>query len=194
MRGPAPSCGRGPRRSPRSRRGRPRWACSGRRAMPTDPDSRSERQTLPIARRLASRFPLLWRPGAPAVRAPMVGWFDPAQLLSTGTKTLAALIVGERADPRIVQAIAARETELHDYTVRYTDSPAGPLPDRERARAEIWLDYVCDTGDGWNSVYAVAYTAAQPVLELADPAGLRHTTARGELLVFGGDEVYPTPS
>jgi hypothetical protein len=124
----------------------------------------------------------------------MVGWFDPAQLLSTGAQTLASLVVGQRADPRIVQAATARATELHDYTVHYADSPAGPRPDRERPRAEIWIDYVCDTGDGWNSVYAVAHTAAQPVLELADPAGRRYVTARGDLLVFGGDEIYPTPS
>jgi hypothetical protein len=165
--------------------------------MPADPDSPSQRQSLPIARRLAAResgFPLLWRPGATAVRQPMVGWFDPAQLLSTGLKTLAALVVGERADPRIVQAATARETEFYDYTVRYTDGPDGPRPDPDRGRGEIWIDYVCDAGDGWNSAYAIAYTAAQPVLELADSAGGRHATRRGDLLVLGGDQVYPTPS
>jgi hypothetical protein len=97
--------------------------------MPTDPESPGERQSLPLARRLAaggSGFPLLWRPGVPASRMPMVGWFDPAQLLSTGVKTLAALVVGERADPRIVQAAAARETDFYDYTVHYTDGPDGP--------------------------------------------------------------------
>jgi len=124
----------------------------------------------------------------------MVGWFDPAQLLVTGAKTLAALVVGQRADPRIVQALAARETEVFDYTVRYADGPAGPCPDPGRARDEIWIDYVCDTGDGWNPVYAVAYTVTQPVLELADPTGGRHATPRGDLLVLGGDQVYPTPS
>ena len=161
------------------------------------PDAPSQRQTLPIARRLAGRgsgFPLLWRPGARTLRLPMVGWFDPSQLLVTGAKTLAALVVGQRSDPRIVQALAARETEFFDYTVHYTDGPAGPCPDPERARGEIWIDYVCDTGDGWNPVYAVAYAATQPVLELEDPAGGRHATARGDLLVFGGDQVYPTPS
>jgi hypothetical protein len=165
--------------------------------MPSDPDSASERQTLPIARRLAARgsgFPLLWRPGATAMRLPMVGWFDPAQLLTTGLKTLAALVVGERADPRIVQAAAARTTEFYDYTVRYADDPAGPRPEPERSRDEIWIDYVCDAGDGWNSAYAVAYTATQPILELEDPGGGRHRTVRGDLLVLGGDQVYPTPS
>lgn len=161
------------------------------------PDAPSQRQTLPIARRLARRaggFPLLWRPGVQTERMPMVGWFDPAQLLVTGAKTLAALVVGQRADPRIVQALATRETEIFDYTVHYADGPTGPCPVPELPREEIWIDYVCDTGDGWNPVYAVAYAAAQPVLALADPAGGRHPTPRGDVLVFGGDQVYPAPS
>lgn len=169
---------------------------------PTDPalspDSPSQRQTLPIARRFVGRgsaFPLLWRPGgAGTERLPMVGWFDPGQLLLTGAETLAALVVGERSDPRLVQALAARERAFYDYTVHYTDGPSGPHADGERPREEIWIDYVCDTGDGWNPVYAVAYTAAQPVLELESAEGRRYTTERGDLLVFGGDQVYPTPS
>jgi hypothetical protein len=161
------------------------------------PDSPSQRQTLPIARRFAGRghgFPLLWRPHARAERLPMVGWFDPGQLLVTGVETLASLVVGQRSDPRLVQAVAARETAFYDYTMHYSDSPGGPRADRTRPREEIWIDYVCDTGDGWNPVYAVAYTVTQPVLELEGEAGERHTTVRGDLLVFGGDQVYPTPS
>jgi hypothetical protein len=155
------------------------------------------RETLPIARRLARRghaFPLLWRPDARTERLPMVGWFDPGQLLVTGAQKLAALVVGERSDPRLVQAIAARESTYYDYTVHYADDLTGPRPDRDRARDEIWIDYVCDSGDGWNPVYAVAYAAAQPVLPLVGPSGRQYLTARGDLLVFGGDQVYPTPS
>ena len=166
-------------------------------SMPTDPDAPSQRQSLPLARRLAARgsgFPLLWRPGVTAPRMPMVGWFDPAQLLSTGVKTLAALVVGERADPRVVQAAAARETDFYDYTVRYSDGADGPRPDPARARAEIWIDYVSDSGDGWNSAYAVAYATSQPGLELHDSTGGRYLTTRGDVLVLGGDQVYPTPS
>jgi hypothetical protein len=40
----------------------------------------------------------------------------------------------------------------------------------------------------------VAYAVSQPVLDLGGPAGDRHVTARGDILVFGGDQVYPTPS
>ena len=103
----------------------------------------------------------------------MVGWFDPGQLLVTGAEKLAALVVGERSDPRLVQAIAARETTFYDYTIHYKDDARGPRADSERTREEIWIDYVCDTGDGWNPVYAVAYTAAQPMLELVSETGRR---------------------
>jgi 3',5'-cyclic AMP phosphodiesterase CpdA len=170
----------------------------GRAARPSDPaqspDAPGQRLTLPIARRLQGGFPLFWRPGGAGERLPMVRWFDPGQLLGTGAKALAALLVGERSDPRLVQAIAARETALHDYTVHFTDGPTGPCPDPGRPRDEIWIDYVSDTGDGWNPVYAVAYAVTQPVLELRGPGGERSTTPRGDLLVFGGDLVYPASS
>ena len=57
--------------------------------------------------------------------------------------------------------------------------------------SELWLDYVADLGDGWNSTYAVAYQVSQAKLSL-DHAGTRYDTVRGKALIFGGDEVYPT--
>ncbi|MEZ5293756.1 MAG: hypothetical protein R2745_21915 [Vicinamibacterales bacterium] len=152
---------------------------------------------VPIARRMAANpafFPL-WlrrRPG-PDVRMPMVGWFDPAQLVATGLKSLVSLAVGEQSDRRIVQALAARRQEYYDHTVHYRDHPRGPQPLRDRPRDEIWIDFVCDTGDGWNSTYAVAYAAAQRALRVRD-GSTHHDLPRGDVLVFGGDEVYPTPS
>jgi hypothetical protein len=165
------------------------------------PDSPAQREALPIARRLAAeddgrpgRFPLLFRPDAAQERLPMVGWFDPGQLLDTGVKAIASALVGERSDRRVVQALAARHQDYYDYTVHYADGADGPVGDEESPREEIWIDYVCDTGDGWHPTYAVAYALAQPSLELRDPAGDAHATERGQLLVFGGDLVYPTAS
>jgi len=152
---------------------------------------------VPIARRLAASpafFPL-WlrgRPG-PHRRMPMVGWFDPAQLLSTGLKSLVSLVVGEQSDRRIVQALASRRQEYYDHSIHYRDGTRGPQPDRSRPRDEVWIDFVCDTGDGWNSTYAVAYAASQRSLRVG-AGGEHHDLPRGDLLVFGGDEVYPTPS
>jgi hypothetical protein len=177
-------------------------------SSPTDPSSldstgQTDRAALPIARRLAhaveragrGRFPLLWRRDPGVERLPMVGWYEPRQLLDTGLKTLFSMIVGARSDPRIVQALGARKPEYYDYTYHYRDGRDGPYVDRARPREEIWIDYVSDTGDGWNPTYAVAYALAQPALDVGvDEGETRWRVPRADLLVFGGDEVYPTPS
>lgn len=158
--------------------------------------STDENAGIPIARRLAAHraFPLWLRGhGAAEARMPMVGWFDPRQLFSTGIKSLLSLIVGERSDRRIVQALASRRQEYYDHSVHYRDSARGPQPLKDRPRDELWLDFVADTGDGWNSTYAVAYAAAQRSLTVADAGGPRDLP-RANVLIFGGDEVYPSPS
>jgi Calcineurin-like phosphoesterase len=173
-------------------------------AGPPSPDSivQTDRAALPIARRLAraveragrGRFPLHWRPHRSVERLPMVGWYEPRQLLDTGLKTLFSMIVGARSDPRIVQALGARKLEYYDYTFHYRDGRDGPYVDRTHAREEIWIDYVSDTGDGWNSTYAIAYALAQPELDIRDSSDVRCRVPRADVLVFGGDQVYPTPS
>lgn len=162
-----------------------------------EPPDRPPDAAVPIARRMAASpvfFPL-WlrgRPG-PDARMPMVGWFDPGQLLSTGLKSLVSFVVGEHSDRRIVQALASRRQEYYDHSIHYRDGARGPQPDRTRPRDQLWLDFICDTGDGWNSTYAVAYAAAQRALRVHDGAA-RHDLPRADVLVFGGDEVYPAPS
>lgn len=123
----------------------------------------------------------------------MVGWFDPMQLCSTGLKSLVSLFVGEQSDRRIVQALASRRQEFYDHTIHYRDGARGPQPMKDRARDELWLDFICDTGDGWNSTYAVAYAAAQRSLGVVGDLGAVQLP-RADLLVFGGDQVYPSPS
>src|SRR5205085_933929 len=63
---------------------------------------------------------------------------------------------------------------------------------------EFWIDYIADVGDGWDSTYTMAYHLTQPQLNFNqnlkyDEKGAT-TTNRGNLLIFGGDEVYPTAS
>jgi Calcineurin-like phosphoesterase len=170
----------------------------------TDPEvpappatARTPDVAVPIARRIVASpvfFPL-WlrgRPG-PDVRMPMVGWFDPGQLLKTGIKSLVSLVVGEQSDRRIVQALASRRQEYYDHSIHYRDGARGPQPQRDRPRDQLWLDFICDTGDGWNSTYAVAYAAAQRALRVQHGAA-HHDLPRGDVLVFGGDEVYPSPT
>ena len=118
-----------------------------------------------------------------ATRLPMVGWFDPGQLLKTGIEVLVSTTFGRHADHRLIEAIANPNNAVHDYTAH----------DDGTQRTSLWLDYVGDVGDGWNPTYAVAYALAQPTLALPADGG-KLETHRGAVLVFGGDQVYPTAS
>jgi hypothetical protein len=137
-----------------------------------------------------------------AVRKPRVGWYDPRQLLKTAPEVAISTISGRHADHRLVEAMTSATPQplFYDYTCHYFDLGNGDCrPDEDRPRDSIWIDYVADIGDGWNSTYAVAYQLAQPKLDLrcaaASPDGPAEvSTERGDILIFGGDEVYPTPS
>ncbi|MDE2089231.1 MAG: metallophosphoesterase [Gammaproteobacteria bacterium] len=113
----------------------------------------------------------------------MVKWYDPRQLAGTALDVLVSTLFGRHADHRLMEALACGTDDVYDYS---TD-------EQQRPRTEIWIDYVADTGDGWNSTHAVAYHCVQRRLVLEAPDGSRHDTRRGDLLIFGGDEVYPTP-
>ena len=162
------------------------------------PASGHQETAVPIARRVANAAPVffpLWlraRHG-PDAQMPMVHWFDPGQLLRTGVKSLVSLLVGEHSDQRIVQALAARRQAYYNHAIHYRDGRRGPQPRPEAPRDELWIDFACDTGDGFNPTYAIAYAMAQPVLTIDGPSG-PIALPRGDVLVFGGDEVYPTPS
>ncbi len=128
-------------------------------------------------------------PPAPAApqRPPgrrMVGWFDPLLLARTGMRSAISATIGKQADRRLLDALAAPKVEPSDFSVDAAGKP----------RQELWLDYVSDLGDGWDSTYAVALTVARPTLTLRDETGATHETQAGELLVFGGDAVYPAAS
>ncbi|MFZ2116351.1 MAG: hypothetical protein WAU83_07450 [Pseudonocardiaceae bacterium] len=119
------------------------------------------------------------RPSDPSelgfVRRPMVRWLDPHQLIDTAVRVLLSGMFSSYADNRESQ-------EREPATV----------PDRS-GEADLWLDYVADVGDGWNSTYTVARLLATEELKL-DWDGEAHATQRGRILVMGGDQVYPVPN
>lgn len=144
----------------------------------------------------------IWRFRAVAQR-PMVGWYDPPLLLRTQSEVVVSTLFGGHSDYRLLEALASGPETIHDYSRYYLRDPDGRyltdekgehIPDESRgAREEIWIDYVADTGDGWNSTYGVAYYLAQPALAVRGAGGgAAHQTERGHLLVFGGDQVYPS--
>ena len=122
-------------------------------------------------------------PPKPPPRLPtMVGWYDPLQLLQTARQTILADIFGGRADFRLHEAGRGGELAL-DYRERVDEHGA------------LWIDYVSDMGDGFDSTYSVARAVAAPALTIAagGPGGTPLTLPRGQLLILGGDQVYPTP-
>jgi hypothetical protein len=102
-----------------------------------------------------------------------VGWLAPLLLLSTGLRTLLALLFGAYLDKRELQN--SLDGSWFDHSV--TED------------GECWLDYVADLGDGFHATYSVAWLLAQPRLEVGGVA-----LPRGRLLLMGGDQVYPLAS
>ncbi len=114
-------------------------------------------------------------------RHDMVNWYSPPQLIQTAIRVGISTVFGEYADRRDAIASAAEKPP-----------PAcAPELDYAAAGGELWLDYVADTGDGWNPTHAVARLANAPRLSLH---GLAEPLPRGRVMVLGGDQVYPTAS
>ncbi|QOC94040.1 metallophosphoesterase [Micromonospora craniellae] len=99
-----------------------------------------------------------------------VPWLAPFLLISTGLRTLLAVLFGAYLDKRELQ-------KALDAEVARQVGPDGGL----------WLDYVADLGDGFNATYSVAYLLAQRELEVDG-----HRLPRAQTLVMGGDQVYPS--
>jgi hypothetical protein len=120
----------------------------------------------------------------------MTGWYDPIRLLAIGIRVAEATIFGKMFDRR--ELIAALDPfDRADFDAN-CDFSSQSLAD-----GNFWLDFCADTGDGWQSTHAVARLLARPQLQpAASPEGEPSSgpLVQAPLLVFGGDEVYPTAS
>jgi hypothetical protein len=116
-----------------------------------------------------------------APRRHMVSWLDPRLLALTAYQAGVSAVFGKWADARRVGAL---EAPRQGVEIGPADGRAGP---------EVWVDFVADPGDAFDPTFAVAVALAQRTLDpLVD--GVRTTLQRGDALVMGGDEVYPTAS
>ena len=105
---------------------------------------------------------------------PATRWFSPGVLTTSGLHVGLTSAFGSFLDKRELQSSKACEPDL-----------------RYAGRDEVWLDYVADTGDGFAATATVACQVAKPALRVD---GVDRALPRGDILVFGGDEVYPTAS
>jgi hypothetical protein len=108
-------------------------------------------------------------------RRPMVRWLSPKILLDAALRVVLSEAFGEYADKRELQAALDPRP---GPTISYEDEDA------------LWFDFVADLGDGFDSTYAVASLLGRERLELAPGDEL----PRAQLLVMGGDQVYPDPT
>jgi len=104
-----------------------------------------------------------------------VPWLSPLLLAGTAVRVVLAELFGAYLDKRELQS--AFEPRMFDERPDGADT------------GEVWFDYVADLGDGFNATYSIAYLLAQPTLAVDG-----HVLPRGQALVMGGDQVYPTAS
>lgn len=101
----------------------------------------------------------------------MTKWFSFDVLKNAAKRVILSSIFGEYADRRLIQA--ALNLNCKPYT---------PIESKE----EFWVDYVADLGDGFDSTYAIAYLLGQKEITVEE-----HSLPQGDLLIMGGDQVYP---
>ncbi|MDJ1473059.1 metallophosphoesterase [Xanthocytophaga flava] len=109
----------------------------------------------------------------------MVKWYDVKQLALTGLRSVISGVFGNYSDRREIQAAL----DLADDNQNHVD----------RAQDEIWVDYISDLGDGFNSTYTMADLLAQEKL-MVHVDGINTVLPSAKIIIMGGDEVYPTPS
>ena len=115
----------------------------------------------------------------PAKRLGMVDWYAPIELTQTGLRALASTALGAMIDTRTILSI---KTEAEDCVFDYSTDKDGQV------RETFCFDYTADTGDGFNSTYSMAYLFTSNEL---DVEGVDSKLKRSELVILGGDEVYP---
>ncbi|HHI82688.1 MAG TPA: metallophosphoesterase, partial [Rhizobiales bacterium] len=107
----------------------------------------------------------------------MVRWYSPALLARTGMRAAISTAVGQVADNREVRAALYPDPPLFDHS--------GDVG----ADGNFRLDFVADLGDGWDATFAVASAICADTQMTNDGEA-----PRGDVLIMGGDEIYPEPS
>ncbi len=118
----------------------------------------------------------------------MTPWYGPKALAQTGLRAFTSGIVLGQIDQRILQA-SFDTCEADTLVKRYDYSDPTRLGLVEGA--PVWVDYMADTGDGFESTFSVASLLSEPALAVN---GLEEPLPAGQLLFMGGDQTYPFSS
>jgi hypothetical protein len=123
----------------------------------------------------------------------MTPWFRPGLLVKLLWRVIVSDVFGQYADRRLI--VAALDTVSDEELVNRAQQF---LPGKENeevwtlnpdADGAIWIDFVADLGDGFDATYAIASLLSQETLSVGE-----QLTRRGQILLMGGDEVYPNAS
>lgn len=139
----------------------------------------------------------------------MVRWLSPREVLRGGYGEFFGRLFGAFADNRETQASLRHPVVHHRCEPTNEASLAPPLHGQQvmlcndqlpwhrdgadADRPELWMDYFADIGDGFSPTFAVAEQMAQPAVTV-EQAGQNIHLPKADLLVMGGDGVYPAAS
>ncbi|KAI9914831.1 hypothetical protein PsorP6_007924 [Peronosclerospora sorghi] len=122
----------------------------------------------------------------PELNLPMVPWYSMLLFDTIFDLLISLKVFLGRFDMRTMQRALHPKDE--DYCF-----------DHLSEKDDVWLDFMADCGDGFNSSYQIARLLAQPQLEVEWDAPERgkpttkRVLPRGDALVIGGDLAYPHP-
>jgi Calcineurin-like phosphoesterase len=125
----------------------------------------------------------------------MTSWFRPDLLGKLLWRVIVSELFGQYADRRLIVAaldpvpkdeLVNRASQFFPGTTFENPDDRPPTIFKPDSEGAVWIDFVADLGDGFDSTYAIASLLSQETLKVGEKM-----LPRGQLLIMGGDEVYP---
>lgn len=125
----------------------------------------------------------------------MASWFHPGLLVKLLWRVVVSDLFGQYADRRLIVAALdpVTQTDLVERAQQFwpkatfrSEEDRPPTLFTKDTDGAVWIDFVADLGDGFDATFAIASLLSQETLTVDGLA-----LPRGQLLVMGGDEVYP---
>ena len=123
-----------------------------------------------------------------------VAWLHPWQLVRTAYHAWLSSVAAEYLDRRETLAALDNARAPRKVPTKAVVRPGKKIDAFVRRAAPedgVWIDYVADIGDSWEATYAVLKLLVTPNLRVR---GLDAELNPANIVVLGGDLVYPTPS